>query len=234
MDELDRIRDEYASRAERLTGNDMYSLFNPGQLFTIQQRQRNLLKCFRRNGLYPLSMLRILEVGCGAGQVLLDKMCFGATTSALHGVDLLLDRLQFAHSTITNLPLTNADGQRLPYNSHSFDLTMQFTAFSSILNEGIKVNVAREMLRVTRIGGMILWYDFWLNPTNPQTRGIRPREIKRLFPNCHYEFQRITLAPPIARRLAPISWGLCLFLENLKIFNTHYLVAIRPKTDNRQ
>ncbi len=71
-------------------------------------------------------------------------------------------------------------------------------------------------------------YDSWLNPTEPQTRGIRPAEIKQLFPNCRYEFHRITLAPPIARKLVPISWGLCLFLENLKIFNTHYLVAIRP------
>jgi len=54
--------------------------------------------------------------------------------------------------------------------------------------------------------------------------------IKRLFPNCRYEFHRITLAPPVARKLASISWGLCLFLESLKIFNTHYLVAIRPMT----
>jgi hypothetical protein len=53
-------------------------------------------------------------------------------------------------------------------------------------------------------------------------------EIKRLFPNCRYEFRRITLAPSIKRRLATVSWGLCLFLENLKIFNTHYLVAICP------
>ena len=114
------------------------------------------------------------------------------------------------------------------------------------------------MLRVLRSpdpasgkpGGMILWYDFWLNPINPQTRGIRPAEIKRLFPNCLYEFHRITLAPPIARKLAPISWGLCLFLESLKIFNiipfgrwsssrslayrdhTHYLATIRPITDD--
>jgi len=85
------------------------------------------------------------------------------------------------------------------------------------------------MLRVVNGHGMILWYDFWLNPTNPQTRGIRPGEIKRLFPNCRYEFHRITLAPPIARRIVPISWMLALFLENLKIFNTHYLVAIQPE-----
>ena len=74
------------------------------------------------------------------------------------------------------------------------------------------------------------WYDFWLNPTNPQTRGIRPAEIRRLFPNCRYEFHKITLAPPIARRVVPISWMLALFLESLKIFNSHYLVAIRPQS----
>jgi hypothetical protein len=83
-------------------------------------------------------------------------------------------------------------------------------------------------LRVTRPTGLIIWYDFWLNPANPQTRGIRPAEIRRLFPKCLLRFHKITLAPPITRRLAPFAWGLCLFLESLKIFNTHYLVEIKP------
>jgi hypothetical protein len=76
---------------------------------------------------------------------------------------------------------------------------------------------------------LILSYDFWLNPTNRQTRGLQPAEIRSLFPGCRFAFERITLAPPITRRLAslPGGWGLCLFLESLKIFNTHYLVAIR-------
>lgn len=69
--------------------------------------------------------------------------------------------------------------------------------------------------------------SFWLNPANKQTRGLLPGEIRSSFPGCHFTFQRITLAPPITRRLASFSWGLCLFLESLRIFNTHYLVAIR-------
>jgi len=73
-------------------------------------------------------------------------------------------------------------------------------------------------------------YDFRLNPTNPQTRGILPGEIKRLFPNCSYQFNRITLAPPLARRIVPLSWILAYGLERLTIFNSHYLVAIRPMT----
>jgi hypothetical protein len=83
------------------------------------------------------------------------------------------------------------------------------------------------------LGGM-LRYDFWLNPTNPQTRGLTPSEIKSLFPNCTYQFHKITLAPPIARKLVPLSWGLGLFLEGLKLFNSHYLAAIRPKTGNQR
>lgn len=136
----------------------------------------------------------------------------GAKEENLFGVDLLPARLHQAHTNYPSLAFVCADGQNLPYLSASFDLVMQYTAFSSILDDEIRVNLAREMLRVLNSDSMILWYDFWLNPTNPQTRGVRPAEIRRLFPNCQYEFHRITLAPPIARRLAPVSWLLCAFL----------------------
>ena len=111
------------------------------------------------------------------------------------------------------------------------------TAISSILDPQIRRNICAELLRVLRSpdpasgkpGGMILWYDFWLNPINPQTRGIRPAEIKRLFPNCSFEFHKITLAPPLARRVVPVSWILAYGLERLAIFNSHYLVAIKDE-----
>jgi ubiquinone/menaquinone biosynthesis C-methylase UbiE len=146
----------------------------------------------------------------------------------LYGIDLLSDRLQQAHTDYPLFPLACCDAQQLPFPADLFEIVLQFTALSSILDDNIKKNVAAEMCRVAKPDGLIIWYDFWLNPTNPQTRGIRPAEIRRLFPNCKYQFYRVTLAPPLTRKLAPISWGLCLFLESLKIFNTHYLVAIRP------
>ena len=229
LDDIARLRKEYEDRKRRLAGSDLYSLFNPTQLFSIQQRQRDLLKCLRFNGFFPLSGRHILEVGCGGGGVMLESLGFGALAHQLHGADLLFDRLETAHEINASLPLTCADGQNLPYASQSFNLIMQFTVFSSILDDKVRVNLAREMLRVIHPGGLIIWYDFWLNPINPQTRGIRPVEIKRLFPNCGFEFHKITLAPPIARRVVPVSWGLALFLENLKVFNSHYLVAIKPQ-----
>jgi SAM-dependent methyltransferase len=227
--DVDRLRAEYAQRARRPELADRYSLFNPAQLFAIQQRQRAILNCLRRNHLYPLDERRILELGCGSGGVLLEALGFGAAPGNLFGADLLLDRLQMAGSTLSALSLACADGQSLPYAPDSFDLTMQFTVFSSILDGDVRHKIAHEMLRVTRPGSMILWYDFWFNPTNPQTRGIHPTEIKRLFPECAFEFHKITLAPPIARRIVPISWGLALLLEGLRVFNSHYLVAITPQ-----
>ncbi|MBI4686402.1 MAG: hypothetical protein HY756_01245 [Nitrospirae bacterium] len=60
-------------------------------------------------------------------------------------------------------------------------------------------------------------------------RGVKKNEICELFPNCSIDLNRITLAPPIARLIAPYSWLACYILERLKIFNTHYLGVIRKR-----
>jgi ubiquinone/menaquinone biosynthesis C-methylase UbiE len=229
LDDIARLRNEYQARKHRFAGQNRYSWFNPATLFTIQQRQKAVLGALKKQGLNKVSNLSILELGCGGGEVLREFLLFGVPPCNLYGVDLLTDRLVRAYHSLPRSGFANADGQFLPFLSRSFDIVMQFTAFSSILEDQIRRNLAEEMRRVVKSDGLILWYDFWLNPTNSQTRGIRPTEIKHLFPDCQCEFYRITLAPPIARRLASISWGLCLFLEGMKIFNTHYLVVIRPQ-----
>ena len=105
---------------------------------------------------------------------------------------------------------------------------MQFTVFTSILDYSMKQKIAQEMLRVLKPDGIIIWYDYWISkPTNPDVKGVGKQEIKKPFPNCKFEFYRITLAPPIARVLVPVSWILCELLEKLKIFNTHYLEVIK-------
>lgn len=227
--DLARLREEYGKRKEWLTGQDTYTLFNAGNLYLIQQRQREILTLLRREGFFPLADKRILEVGCGAGGVLREFLWYEANAERLHGVDLLQWRLQEARQFTPHLPLVNADGQGLPYADECFDLVLQFTVFDSILDETIRRNLANEMLRVLKPGGMILWYDFWINPLNTQTRGLRKAEIRALFPGCQFAFKRITLAAPLARWFGPHSWLACYLLERLRLFNTHYLVAIRPQ-----
>ncbi len=143
-------------------------------------------------------------------------------------MDLLRWRIEGAKRELPSVSVVQADGRHLPYREKSFDLVMQFTVFTSILETSMRRAFASEMLRVVQPAGMILWYDYWLNPINHEVRGIRAKEVRSLFPNCKFRFKRITLAPPLTRWLAKYSWIGCHFLESLRILNTHYLVAIRP------
>jgi len=227
LGDLHRLKREYSIRESKLFDSDIYSLFNDGHLFFIQNRQREIIRLIRRYK--PSKDVRILEVGCGAGEILSEFISFGYSPRKIFGVDVLQARLINAQKWLSIPNLICGDGQLIPCESKLFDLVLQFTAFSSILDDQLKINMADEILRVLKPDGTIMWYDFWLNPTNPQTRGIRPAEIRKLFPNCDYEFLKITLAPPIARKLVPVSWMLALLLEKLKILNSHYLVAIHQK-----
>lgn len=228
--DLDRLRDEYADRKTRLAGKDLYSFFYAPYQFAIQQRQRALIQALKRLGLASLKGKRILEVGCGSGGVLVEYLSLGAEPENLFGIDLLRDRLVEAHYKLPLSGVSCADGQHLPFPDRSFDLVLQYTAFSSVLDEKIKQQMAADMQRVLRPGGAVLWYDFWLNPINLQTRGIRPAEIKSLFAGCSVSVSKITLAPPIARRLVPLSWGLAALLESLRLLNSHYLAVIQVRS----
>jgi len=229
MSDLDRLRVEYARRRVQAPYDTRYTPFNPAYLFEQQHRQRGELRMLRKHGLYPLSGRRVLDFGCGSGGVLLEYLGYTREAGQLHGFDLLPERVADARELHPGFPLACADGQSTPYPAAVFDLVVQHTVFSSVLDPSIRAALACEMLRVLKTDGLILWYDFWLNPTNPQTRGIRPQEIRLLFPGCRIEFQRITLAPPLARRLVPLSWKLAALVESLGIFCSHYLCAIKKK-----
>jgi ubiquinone/menaquinone biosynthesis C-methylase UbiE len=232
QDDLLRLRAEYARREKALSESDRYSLFNPAYMFVIQQRKRQVLRLLKRYGFDQMGGKRILEVGCGEGGVLLEYLSFGADSKKIYGIDLLEAHASRAKNRLANANIFCADGQELPFSNDSFDLVVQYTAFSSLLDSHIKQQLSEEMLRVTRSdNGLILWYDFWINPRNPQTHGIRRGEIRRLFPNCNLEFQSATLAPPLCRRLVPISWILCEVLEKMRFLNTHHLVAIQRKRE---
>jgi ubiquinone/menaquinone biosynthesis C-methylase UbiE len=169
QNDLQRLRQEYSNRETRHQGKDLYSLFSPAHLFTVQQRVRATVNLFRRKHLGFLQKKKILEVGCGSGGVLIEYLSYGADALNLYGIDFLYPRLRDAHSKLSSSKFINADGQNLPYSSQSFDLVLQYTAFSSVLDQKIKKNMALEMLRVLKHDGAILWYDFWLNPTNKRS-----------------------------------------------------------------
>ena len=105
---------------------------------------------------------------------------------------------------------------------------MQFTVFTSIYDIKLKKEISSEMLRVCKEDGIIIWYDFHIdNPKNPDVKRVKKNEIHSLFPNCEIFLKHITLAPPIARKIAPFSITLCQILEKIPFLCTHYLGIIQ-------
>jgi hypothetical protein len=83
------------------------------------------------------------------------------------------------------------------------------------------------MRRVLAPGGVILWYDFFVdNPRNPAVRGVRRREVGELFAGMRMTARRTTLLPPLARRVVPVSWTAATLLQQARVLNTHLLIAL--------
>ena len=110
-----------------------------------------------------------------------------------------------------------------------FDVVFQSTVFSSVLSAPVREVIAREMTRVLKPNGVVLWYDFAFdNPKNKNVAGMKRDEVARLFPGAALDVRRVTLAPPLARQLVPRSWLVATLLERVRLLNTHLLIAIRP------
>jgi ubiquinone/menaquinone biosynthesis C-methylase UbiE len=226
--DLKRMQEEYIHRKERLGDAKLYSAFDVANLFLKQQRQKELIHLLQKLGVQDLKQKKILEIGCGIGSVLIEFMSLGARSRNLYGVDIIRERVSGARKNLPGSTILYADAQNVPLPSQSFDIVTQFTALSSILSEDIRQNVVQEMKRLVRPDGVIIWYDFLANPKNQHTRGIRPIEINRYFSDCKTMFRRITLAPPVARKIVPYSWLFAVLLEKITLLNSHYLVAISP------
>jgi SAM-dependent methyltransferase len=222
-----RIKTAYAKRCS----GSLYSWLNPGHLFIVQELERRLLAILRAQGLYLLNDKKILEIGCGEAYWLREFVKWGARPENITGIDLLPDRVARARQLCPQgVEIHCANAASLGFDNESFDLVLQATVFTSVLDHNMKKLMAGEMLRVVRESGRIIWYDYHMNnPRNPDVRGIRKHDIAQLFPGCRIELQRVTLAPPLVRLLAPYSWLLCYTLERLKVFDTHYLGVIRKK-----
>jgi ubiquinone/menaquinone biosynthesis C-methylase UbiE len=220
-----RIRAAYVKRQD----DPRYSWFSPGHLFMVQERERQLLAILARYAFAPLHTKKILEVGCGTGYWLREFIKWGARPEHIVGIDLLSDRVAEAKRLSPGaVTIECGSAVVLSFPDETFDLVLQSTVFTSVLDAAMKQQMAAEMLRVLKADGLILWYDYHVNnPRNRDVRGVKRQEISTLFPGCRIELRRITLAPPLARLVAPYSWLACYLLEKIPFLRTHYLGVMR-------
>jgi ubiquinone/menaquinone biosynthesis C-methylase UbiE len=219
--EVKRIRSVYERRARR-GADERYSPFEPAHLYHAQALDRALVRALQREGVRSLAGMRILDVGCGGGSWLAGLTRFGADVDGLVGVDLREEALNASQIQ----PLT-ASADLLPFQSASFDMVCQLTMLSSVLDTTMRRRIAVEMLRVLKPQGILVWYDFTVNPLNRDVKGVRPKQLRALFPEARLRVERVTLAPPITRLLAGHAWPVCQLLELAPPLRTHILATVR-------
>ena len=184
-----------------------YSLYTSASALQAQQeRLRALVQLWRAHGWHSLAGLQITEVGCGSGGNLLDLLRLGATPTQLTGIELLPERAAAARALLPNgVQLIEGDACAAPVADASQQAVLAFTVFSSLLDPAYRQQFARTLWRWVAPGGGVLVYDFVVNnPHNPDVRKVPPAELRTLFPDARLHALRLTLAPPLARRLPAV------------------------------
>lgn len=223
--EEQRIRSVYAARTDAAK----YSWFSGGQQLILQGATRALLDALRRAGFTQLRDARVLEVGCGGGHWLRELVEWGARPDRVIGIDLIAERLADAQERCARaVQLAAASAAALPFEDETFDIVLQSTVLTSVLDSALRQRIAAEMIRVLRPRGVVLWYDLAVdNPRNPNVRGVGRRELSHLYPGCEVDVRRVTLAPPLARFFAPRIWTLAALLGAFPFMCTHFAGTVR-------
>jgi len=227
-EETQKIKARYEKRKKSGLAN-LYKLENTYPFLCLQEK----LSLFRKYSLIDnntsLSQKRILEIGCGNGINLLLLIILGANPSNLFANELLEERTKTARLLLpANVRVFEGDAMSLDLVPSSFDVVLQSTVFSSILDDEYQNCLANKMWSLLKPGGGVLWYDFiYSNPNNHDVRGIKRKRINELFPEGSVQFWRVTLAPIIGRRIVSIWPGLYYIFNAFPFFKTHIFAWIK-------
>lgn len=229
-DEADAVAQRYARRG---AADDRYHPLRADVMATLQERQRVLRALLLRHGRDDPAALRLVEVGCGAGGNLLELLRLGFRPAHLQGVELLPERLALARELLPPaLALHGGDACALALPDASQDIAYVSTVFSSLLDDAFQQRLADTMWRWLRPGGAVLWYDFSVdNPSNRDVRGVPLARVRELFPAARIDARRVTLAPPIARRVVRLHPSAYAVFNTIPLLRTHLLAWIeKPPT----
>lgn len=225
--ELQRLREAYERRSRSIP-SQRYARVNPGHLFSLHEREATMAAMLRADGLTSLAGLRILDVGCGRGATLRQYLEYDADPSLMWGIDLFARFVEQARRSSPGIQFLCGSASELPFPDSSFDFVSQFMLFTSVLDQNMKVEISREINRVLAPGGRLLWYDFaFNNARNPDVRGIRQAEIRRLFPTFSITSRKITLAPPLGRAIGHFGPAIYYSVSKLRPLCTHYLCLLK-------
>lgn len=217
--ETKRVSERYAKRSRT------YDHLDPAVYMSRQELERALIKWVKKAGFANLSEVSLIEIGCGTGSNLAQFQRLGFSSENLVGNELLPDRVMNARESLPDsIKILAGDALDLDIADSSFDVVFQSLVFTSLLDDDYQNALALKLWRIVKPGGGLLWYDFvYNNPSNKDVRGIPLARVLKLFPEGIPSFQKITLAPPISRRVARFYPPLYSVFNCLPFLRTHIL-----------
>jgi len=226
-DEPAAVVERYARRSGAVDAR-RYDPLSPSVYMTTQERQRALIRAISRAKLAPLRSRTAFEVGCGSGGNLAELIRLGFEPENLVGNELQPERLAAARALLpAGVRLLPGDANELDLPEGSFDVVVQSTVFSSLLDPRFQEQLASRLWGWVKPGGGVLWYDFtWDNPRNPDVKGVPADRIRELFPRGRLRSRRVTLAPPISRLVTRLHPSLYTAFSALPFLRTHLLCWI--------
>lgn len=227
------MTDNYSSNIRqskaRSSADARYSINNPGNKYNYVHLFNGMEELLK-SAFPDLSQIKLLEVGCGElfwPEVFIE---IGCHKENCYGTDILHQRMIKGHNKGRQTSAVTSSVLELPFQSNSFDLLCQLTLMTSIPNHTDRIEASREMMRILKPGGYILWYDFrFNNPKNPHTKAIGKNELHQLFAPLPVKLKTITVFPPLARKIPPAGVPLLKFINLFSMLRTHYLALIGPK-----
>jgi SAM-dependent methyltransferase len=154
----DRYRDHYEDELDRAV-----AFSGRRHAFFTETKASELLRLARRH-LGDVNRVDALDVGCGIG--LTDRYLQGRVGS-LTGVDVSPGVLERAEEANPWARYVLYDGERLPFEGGSFDLTFAVCVVQ-VIDPARQPRFVSELRRVTRPGGLVVAFEH--NPLNPLTR----------------------------------------------------------------
>lgn len=159
-DIFDRHADSYSA-----TINKSLSLFGTEHDFFTRHKARLIDWLLAREG-RDAKQIDLLDVGCGIGNI---HELIGERFRSVVGVDVSAASIEEAKNRFPQHTYAAYDGDRLPMEDASVDMTLAIAVFHHVPPENWS-NLATEMLRVLRPGGFALVIEH--NPWNPVTQRI--------------------------------------------------------------
>lgn len=199
--EIEKIRKRYSKRD--CTSQQVYSkkeiLY---KLFLTFERETIYFRILNQKFGELLNKIKFLEIGAGNGYNLFFFARLGIPWQNMWANELLEYRLRTLEELFPKVKTLPGDALKINANI-KFDLILISTVLTSILDDQYKSALAEKAFSMLNNNGIIILYDFVCNnPKNRDVKGISRKEIKKLFPKASLiKFKKVTLAPPIGKRI---------------------------------